>query len=78
MFETIPKAIGQLTSDTITGNDEYPLYRRRSPNDNGKTTTIRMRNQDVEVDNRWVFPYCPLLSKILNAHINVEYVQVCK
>ena len=30
MFETIPKAIGQLTSDTITGNDEYPLYRRRS------------------------------------------------
>ncbi|XP_050338577.1 uncharacterized protein LOC126765036 [Bactrocera neohumeralis] len=56
----------QFTSDTITGNDGYPLYRRRSPNDNGKTATIRMHNQEVEVDNRWVVPYCPLLSKIFN------------
>ncbi|XP_052740613.1 uncharacterized protein LOC128198563 [Bicyclus anynana] len=68
----------QLTSDTITGNDGYPLYRRRSPNDNGKTATIRMRNQDVEVDNRWVVPYCPLLSKIFKAHINVEYCNSVK
>ncbi|XP_036340118.1 uncharacterized protein LOC118749422 [Rhagoletis pomonella] len=68
----------QFTSDSITGNDGYPLYRRRSPNDNGKTATIRMHNQEVEVDNRWVVPYCPLLSKIFNAHINVEYCNSVK
>ncbi len=26
----------------------------------------------MEIDNKWVVPYCPLLSKIFNAHINVE------
>ena len=25
------------------------------------------------VDNRWVVPYCPLLSKTFEAHINVEF-----
>lgn len=61
-----------LIAETITGNDGYPLYRRRSPDDHGHTATIRMRNEDIIVDNRWVVPYCPLLSKIFEAHINVE------
>ncbi|CAE1244842.1 unnamed protein product [Acanthosepion pharaonis] len=26
-----------------------------------------------QVDNRWVVPYCPLLTKASNSHINVEY-----
>lgn len=70
-----PKA---LTSDTITGNDGYPLYRRRSPEDNGHTATIRIKNTDIVVDNRWVVPYSPLLSKIFSAHINVEYCNSVK
>lgn len=61
-----------LTSDTITGNDGYPLYRRRSPEDNGHIATIRMLNQDIVIDNSWVVPYNPLLLKTFNAHINVE------
>lgn len=65
-----PKA---LTSDTITGNDGYPLYRRRSTEDNGKSTIVKIRNQDIEIDNRWIVPYSPLLSKTYKAHINVEY-----
>jgi len=36
----------------ITGDDEYPLYRRRSTEDNGLTKTIRMQNQDIEGGNR--------------------------
>ncbi|XP_060882070.1 uncharacterized protein LOC132953728 [Metopolophium dirhodum] len=70
-----PKA---LTSDTITGDDGYPLYRRRSTENNGHTVTIRIQNQNIEVDNRWVVPYSPLLSKIFKAHINVEYCNSVK
>lgn len=68
----------ELTSDTITGNDGYQLYRRRSPDDNSHTTTIRIRNQDIDVDHRWIVPYSPLLSKIFEAHINVEYCNSVK
>ena len=62
-----------LVSNTVTGTDGYPLYRRRSVEDGGKLATIQMRNGDIEVDNRWVVPYSHLLSKAYKAHINVEY-----
>ncbi|CAI6352511.1 unnamed protein product [Macrosiphum euphorbiae] len=67
-----------LVSETITGNDGYPLYRRRSTKDGGKSITLKVRNIDVEVDNRWVVPYSPLLSKLFKAHINVEYCNSVK
>lgn len=68
----------QLTSETITGNDGYPQYRRRSTDDNGRSITLKVRNNDVVIDNRWIVPYCPLLSKIYKAHINVEYCNSVK
>uniref|UniRef100_A0A182EXU0 Fibronectin type-III domain-containing protein n=2 Tax=Onchocerca ochengi TaxID=42157 RepID=A0A182EXU0_ONCOC len=40
-----------LISNTITGNDGYPLYRRRSAEDGGKLANIHMWNGDIEVDN---------------------------
>ncbi|XP_067623813.1 uncharacterized protein [Eurosta solidaginis] len=67
-----------LISDTIAGNDGYPLYRRRSFENNGKTAIIRVLNQNIEVDNRWVLPYSPILSKVFQAHINVEYCNSVK
>ncbi|GFV04882.1 ATP-dependent DNA helicase [Trichonephila clavipes] len=76
MHETIPKKI--VVPDTITGNDGYPLYRRRSVEDGGKSVVLKVRNIDIEVDNRWIVPYSPLPSKTLKAHINVEYCNSVK
>ena len=75
----------RFTSHTVTENDGYPLYRRRSIQDGGKSVTLRIRNRDStaesterayehrDVDNRWVVPYSPILSKTFRAHLNVEY-----
>ncbi|XP_075125698.1 uncharacterized protein LOC142198565 [Leptodactylus fuscus] len=64
-----------LLKDTQTNENGYPLYRRRAPDDGGHTTTLTIRGttQNVTVDNKWVVPYSPLLTKIFNAHINVEF-----
>lgn len=68
----------EMIQETQTGGDGYPLYRRRKVNNGGYTTTIKMRNLDVDVDNRWIVPYSPLLSKMFDAHINVEYCNSVK
>ncbi|GBP05743.1 ATP-dependent DNA helicase PIF1 [Eumeta japonica] len=55
-------------TQTITSDDGYPKYRRRSPEQGGKSATVRNR----DIDNRWIVPYNRLLLKIFDAHINVE------
>ena len=41
-----------LVSNTITCNDGYPQYRRRSTEDGGKIAIIKKRNgTTIEVDN---------------------------
>ena len=57
-----PKEFCEVTSTNVNG---YPKYRRR---DNGRTVTVRQ----MELDNRWVVPYNPWLSKKFNCLINVE------
>ena len=57
-----PKRFNECTS---LDNYGYPTYRRR---DDGRTITIG----GVALDNRWVVPYNPYLSRKYNAHINVE------
>ncbi|UYV74016.1 hypothetical protein LAZ67_11001852, partial [Cordylochernes scorpioides] len=66
-----------LLAETITGNDGYPLYRRRSIEDGGKSFKLKVLNT-IDVDNRWVVPYSPLLLKTYNAHINVEFCNSVK
>ncbi|VEN40881.1 unnamed protein product, partial [Callosobruchus maculatus] len=68
----------QLVAETITGNDGYPLYRRRSTEDNGRSTMVKVNRLDIEVDNRWVVPFSPLLCKTFKAHINVEFCHSVK
>lgn len=63
-----------LICETQTGNDGYPLYRRRSPDDDGHTVEI---NGKI-LDNQWVVPYNAVLSRTFNAHINVEFCNSVK
>lgn len=60
--------------ETQTGDDGYPKYRRRAPNDGGYTIEIN----NMTLDNKWVVPYNPVLSRTFNAHINVEYCNSLK
>ena len=69
----------EMIRETQTGEDGYPRYRRRAPEDGGFTTKIKMHgNIEIEVDNRWVVPYSPLLCKMFQGHINVEYCNSVK
>lgn len=37
-----------------------------------RTCKIDIRNVEVDVDNRWVIPYSPFLSRKFDCHLNVE------
>jgi hypothetical protein len=63
---------------TVVTDDSYPQYRRRSPNNGGRTVVKRNKGEDVTVDNSFVVPYNPLLSLRYKAHINVEVVYSVK
>jgi hypothetical protein len=67
-----------LHAETITGNDGYPKYRRRATEDGGNVIVLKLHNNDIDIDNRWIVPYSPLLSKTFKAHINVEYCNSVK
>ncbi|XP_073827769.1 uncharacterized protein [Musca autumnalis] len=58
----------KFVNETQSGDDGYPIYRRRSPDNGGVKTKIK----DMTVDNRWVVPYNAVLLRTFNAHINVE------
>lgn len=53
--------------ETQTGDDRYPKYRRRAPENGGFTVEINGKT----LDNRWVVPYNPVLSRTFGAHIHV-------
>uniref|UniRef100_A0A182HPH8 Helitron helicase-like domain-containing protein n=1 Tax=Anopheles arabiensis TaxID=7173 RepID=A0A182HPH8_ANOAR len=69
----------QFTNETITNVDGYPIYRTRNTENGGHSYTHK-NNQDsfIDIDNRWVVPYSPLLTKTFNAHINVEFCSSVK
>ena len=54
----------------------YVTYRRRPVHAGGSMVKRNMnidgRNEEVEIDNRWVVPYAPFLSRKFDCHLNVE------
>ncbi|XP_055910686.1 uncharacterized protein LOC129945050 [Eupeodes corollae] len=63
-----------LIHNTQTGDDGYPQYRRRSLEKGGEVAVIGTK----EINNSWVVPYSPILSRCFSAHINVEYCHSVK
>lgn len=63
-----------FTHTTTIPEDAYPKYRRRSPADGGQTTTVKLRGNEVNIDNSSVVPYNPVLLLRYQAHVNVEVV----
>ena len=55
----------QFSSATVICVDGYPIYQRR---DNGRFVEVR----GCKLDNKWVVPYCSVLSLKYNCHINLE------
>jgi hypothetical protein len=56
--------------ETTVADNGYPLYRRRNlPHTTFEKKVGRNR---VTIDNRWVVPYNPYLTRRYKAHINVE------
>ncbi|XP_057760313.1 uncharacterized protein LOC130980674 [Arachis stenosperma] len=56
----------KFVDQTSFDEDGYPIYRRRNM---GVTVKIN----DVDIDNRFVVPYNPLLLMKYQAHINLEF-----
>ncbi|GBP46227.1 hypothetical protein EVAR_82226_1 [Eumeta japonica] len=44
-----------LVAETVTGNDGYPVYRRRSKEDNGRTIKVKVQNQEIEIGNEFIY-----------------------
>lgn len=61
-----------FTTETVTGEDGYPFYRRRSPKNGGRQASIQSRTKTFNIDNRWIVPFSPVLLRAFKAHINVE------
>jgi hypothetical protein len=67
-----------FVKETLTGDNGYPTYRRRTPEDGGHRVLIKVGNEEIPMDNRWVVPYSPVLSRTFETHINVEYCSSVK
>ncbi|XP_055904241.1 uncharacterized protein LOC129940040 [Eupeodes corollae] len=63
----------RFVTETQTGEDGYPVYRRRDIDNGGQIAALNVRGRTVNIDNRWIVPYTPILCRSFNAHINVEY-----
>ncbi|CEP08523.1 hypothetical protein [Parasitella parasitica] len=68
-----------FSESTIINEDGYPQYKRTRSVDTSTLYTIpnpgRQNSGRFTIDNRWIVPFNPYLSKKYKAHINVECCQ---
>ena len=66
----------EFNPSTVVMDDNYPLYRRRAPDDpsgGGNVGYKFVRGEKVRIDNRWVVPYSPYLLLKYGCHCNLEF-----
>ena len=57
----------------------YRLYKRRRPKVGSSTRTIKISVvYEVIIDNKWVVPLCPILSKLFYVNIHDESCSLVK
>jgi len=72
------KKFPKMFNDETGQNDNelYMTYKRRRPEEGGETAEytmrVRGRSMTVQLDNSWVVPYNPELTKLFACHLNVE------
>lgn len=64
-----------FNSQTRSDSEGYPQYRRRSPAEGGG---FFENSKKQIIDNSWVVPHNPLLCRLFDAHINVEFCHSVK
>ena len=68
----------KFVNETQTGEDSYPLYRRRKPENGLFETNKVVGNVTYNINNSNIVPYSPILSKMFKCHINVEWCNSIK
>ena len=67
----------EFNPSTVVMDDNYPLYRRRAPDNDssggGNVGYKFVRGEKVRIDNRWVVPYSPYLLLKYGCHCNLEF-----
>ena len=58
---------------TTIGEDADPNYRQWSLEDGGQFIITLIRGQEIRMTNENIVPYIPMLSVLMDSHINVEF-----
>ena len=61
-------------NQTTIGENCYPEYKRRSPENGGNFFYKNVKGKNIKIDNRWIVPYSPFMSLRYNCHINWERI----
>ena len=65
-----PKPFNKRTN--LDPENTYPEYRRKSPENGGRTVVVKIKGKEYVIDNSWIVPYSPFLLLRDDCHINIE------
>ena len=57
----------EFLNETQIGEDGYLSYRCQSPGYGSHVAKAKRRGQEINIDNRFMIPYSPVLCRIFNA-----------